>query len=692
MQLLGDGTNLLLIVIGFGLLVAVHELGHFLAARWAGIRVEAFAVGMGPTVVAFRRGIGVRLGSTASEMERRFGCPPEGVTMERLRRAGVGETEYGLRLLPLGGFVRMKGQEDLQAIEGSADADAYPSRPIWKRMVVVSAGVVMNAILAVALYIGAFLVGVKFESATVGEIRPGTPVALAKAIGGGEAGLRTGDRIERIDGAPMKTFADAQIAVAMSKPGQSVRIDVARAGVDGTLQFEATPTDDPSARLRSIGLLPAHDTELAPDDEVRALLKPAFERSGLEAAGVGPGWRLASVHGAPVRTAESLTTACESSGGKPVATQWTGPDGSTRDLALQPVPALQAIAPADQSDQLELSLLGLCPLTRIDLVRGGSLNDGVLRPGDVVLSIEGVRGPRLAQFRDAVRSRPSRSVALEVLREGGVVPLTARVDASGRLDVVIAPALDLPLLAQPIERVAVRDGKGTESQQTAVAMAEIAPLTRFASAGAAPVTDWRSLRDALQAASREGASEVRLELVPWGADAARTTPLPLSASNRAVLLDLGWSSPLPSDAFAGLMTTLTADGNPLRAAAMGFDETAKLAVMTWLTIDRLARGSVPVDQLRGPVGIVHVGTRVADRGFTYLVFFLAMISVNLAVLNFLPLPIVDGGLFLYLVYEALRGRPPSVRFQNAATMAGLLLIGGLFVVTFYNDVMRLVGR
>jgi regulator of sigma E protease len=140
-----------------------------------------------------------------------------------------------------------------------------------------------------------------------------------------------------------------------------------------------------------------------------------------------------------------------------------------------------------------------------------------------------------------------------------------------------------------------------------------------------------------------------------------------------------------------LMTTLSAHGNPLRAAAMGFQETGKLVVLTWLTLDRLVRGTVPVDQLRGPVGIVHVGVRVADRGFMYLVFFLAMISVNLAVLNFLPLPIVDGGLFLYLAYEAVRGRPPSVRFQNAATMAGLLLLGSLFVVTFYNDVMRLVS-
>jgi len=129
MQLLGNGTNLLLIVLGFGMLIAVHELGHFLAARWAGIRVDAFAVGMGPAFLAWRRGVGLRFGSTASEVERRFGCPPEQVSMQRLRAAGVGETEYGLRMLPLGGFVRMKGQEDLRPIEdgGAADTDSYPA-------------------------------------------------------------------------------------------------------------------------------------------------------------------------------------------------------------------------------------------------------------------------------------------------------------------------------------------------------------------------------------------------------------------------------------------------------------------------------------------------------------------------------------------------------------------------------------
>jgi regulator of sigma E protease len=111
--------------------------------------------------------------------------------------------------------------------------------------------------------------------------------------------------------------------------------------------------------------------------------------------------------------------------------------------------------------------------------------------------------------------------------------------------------------------------------------------------------------------------------------------------------------------------------------------------MTYLTLDRIFRGTVGVEQLRGPVGIVHLGSRVVDRGAMYLAFFLAMISVNLAVLNFLPLPIVDGGLFLYLLYERFTGNPPSVRFQNAATTVGLVLLGGLFLFTFYNDVMRL---
>jgi regulator of sigma E protease len=685
MQLLGDGRNLLLIILGFGLLIAVHELGHFLAARWARIRVDAFAIGMGPAVLAFRRGIGWRAGSTAGAVEERFGMPPERVPLETLHAAGVGETEYGLRLLPLGGFVRMKGQEDLHAVSSGGDADAYGAVPVWKRMVVVSAGVIANLVLAVLLYVAAFLVGVRFESPTVGAMQPAGPAAIARSLDGGADGLRPGDRITMIDGSPVQTFADVQIAAAMSHPGASIRLQVDRPGVAEPLAFELTPVDDPAIRLRSIGIMPARDGLLVDDPAVDPFLAPAVARSGLAQAGVGVGWSLTLVDGVAADTLAPLQVACEP--GKPVSTVWRGPSGERATAVIEPLPPLQILQPVGGGEP-ESGLLGLVPLTRIDWVRPGSINDGVLRPGDVVLAFAGERGPGPARFRSLVRAMPGRPVTMQVLRAGTATELRATVDASGRLDVLIAPALDLPMLASPVEAVML-DGAETPTPAAALELGPLATIESVQGIALAPGAAWADLIRGLQTGAASGSVQVQVR--PWQAEFTRTLDMPISPGDARALAGLRWTSPLPAELFDPVMTTLSAHGNPLRAAAMGFRETGKLAVMTWLTIDRLVRGSVPVEQLRGPVGIVHVGTRVADRGFMYLVFFLAMISVNLAVLNFLPLPIVDGGLFLFLVYEALRGRPPSVGFQNAATLAGLLLIGSLFVVTFYNDVMRLMS-
>ena len=76
-----------------------------------------------------------------------------------------------------------------------------------------------------------------------------------------------------------------------------------------------------------------------------------------------------------------------------------------------------------------------------------------------------------------------------------------------------------------------------------------------------------------------------------------------------------------------------------------------VVMMTYVTFLRLFQGTVPVDQLHGPVGITHIGSQVAEQGFIYLIFFLGLISANLAVINFLPLPIVDGGHMVFLAIE-----------------------------------------
>jgi regulator of sigma E protease len=128
--------------------------------------------------------------------------------------------------------------------------------------------------------------------------------------------------------------------------------------------------------------------------------------------------------------------------------------------------------------------------------------------------------------------------------------------------------------------------------------------------------------------------------------------------------------------------------NPLIAAQWGVRETRDLIVQFYLTLKRMMQRSIPLSNAMGPVGIVQAGARLADRGNDWLIWFLAQISANLAVVNFLPIPIVDGGLFLFLIIEKLQGRPLSSRTQSIAQVVGLALIVSVFIFVTYQDIMR----
>jgi regulator of sigma E protease len=178
-----------------------------------------------------------------------------------------------------------------------------------------------------------------------------------------------------------------------------------------------------------------------------------------------------------------------------------------------------------------------------------------------------------------------------------------------------------------------------------------------------------------------------------GADtesATQTIAWTLAPHEVEALGHLGWTSNVPPGLFELAQVKLRAEGIT-QALAMGFHETKRTMLQTYLTFARLVQGTVKVEHLKGPVGITHLGTLIAERGFVWLLFFLALISVNLAVINFLPLPIVDGGQFLFILYEWIRGKPVPVGFQNAVTVAGLVLIGAMFLFVTYNDIRNLLG-
>ena len=712
MEVLSNGWNVILILLGFGLLIAVHELGHFLAARWAGIRCESFAVGMGPVVLGYRKGIGWVAGSTEPRTIAAHGKAAVEMSDAELARNGIGETEYSLRALPLGGFVRMLGQDDMDPGKVSADVRSYQRAPVWKRMIVVSAGVVSNLVLAIVLFVVVFLVGVRFQAPVVGDVVPGSAAEAAIDSSARLEGLRPGDRVLRAGGRDVLTFDELMVAGAMAVPDTPMEITVLRGapGEQRELTFVATPRKDRANGLLSLGVGPAGSTRLVqPAAADLPLVRRLLEDAGVAAAGVGPGAELVSMAGRPVERWDELDPLVNAMKGAPVPTTWKLPDGTLAEATVRVEPAYQLLrgeTDAAGAREAAQGLFGLVPLVAIREVAAGSQNAAVLRAGDVVLRMEGVAGPRIAAFREELARHAGRTVALEVLRDGAPVQLQARVDGSGKLNVGIGQAWDTPIVAQTMRTLLpagdAAPGAGTGAtagtprpQPSPAAALELPPLSTIATVGGTAVGDWRTLRAALlaataQAAARGEGADVRVTATsptPGNPELAGT--LALGAADVRALHALGWRSPLELPLFEPLWVTLTAGGDPLRAVEMGFRQTKTMVAMTYLTLDRIVRGSVGVEQLRGPVGIVHLGTRVADRGAMYLVCFLAMISVNLAVLNFLPLPIVDGGLFLYLVYERITGRAPSPGFQNGAALVGLCLLGGLFLFTFYNDVVRL---
>lgn len=156
---LGTFANFLVIAAGFGFIIFIHELGHFLAAKWAGIRVLAFSIGFGQVACSYRKGMGLRIGSSEPEYRKRaYGLNAE--QAQELHKE-VSPTEYRLSWLPLGGYVKMLGQEDLNPDAVSEEPDSYQNCSVFRRMVVISAGVIMNVISAAILFIIVFNAGLK---------------------------------------------------------------------------------------------------------------------------------------------------------------------------------------------------------------------------------------------------------------------------------------------------------------------------------------------------------------------------------------------------------------------------------------------------------------------------------------------------------------------------------------------------
>lgn len=132
--------------------------------------------------------------------------------------------------------------------------------------------------------------------------------------------------------------------------------------------------------------------------------------------------------------------------------------------------------------------------------------------------------------------------------------------------------------------------------------------------------------------------------------------------------------------------------NPVEAFVAGIDRTGKIVYITYVSIIKLVQRIVPISTLGGPILIAQLAGEQAQAGVVPLLFFVALLSINLGVLNLLPIPILDGGHLLFLGIELILGRPVSLKKREIAQQVGLVILISLMAVVFYNDILRLLVK
>jgi len=249
-----------------GIMILVHEFGHYAAAKWFGVRVSVFSIGFGRRLTGFRHG----------------------------------GTDYRISALPLGGYVKMAGESPLESRSGGPDE--FMSHPRWQRFVIAIAGPAMNILLAVTLLTGVFMVHYEHpvfldQPAVIGWVLENSPAA--------KAGIEQGDRIVRIDGDQNPTWEDVMLKVVLS-PKQAVDVAVQRG--NQILERQIQPQAEGAEQYGAIGWLPDQPitvTELEPN-------MPAAN------AGLKLGDDIEAVNGKPMRSLFSVIHFLQQNGSKPV--------------------------------------------------------------------------------------------------------------------------------------------------------------------------------------------------------------------------------------------------------------------------------------------------------------------------------------------------------------------------------------
>lgn len=553
-----------------GILIVVHELGHFLVAKACGVRVLKFSIGFGA---------------------------PIGFGKFRTRWEKNG-TEYVIGWIPLGGFVRMLGEpmpgdeEFMEPVPEDARDDEFLERkPVWQKLAVVFAGPAMNLFLPVVCLIGILWNGVDRFDAVVGMVESGSPAAIS--------GLRPGDRILSVDGASVSFFEEVIEPVSDREPGGRVLLGVDREGerFDVEVSVAAQMIRNAYGTFEEVGWIGIGNERL------EARLGLPDRESAAWQAGLRSGDRVVSVGGVEVEGWEAFReahaeAATSRRGAGDATVVWqvardaesanTGAVESAIDEEL--IETFEVVLPARSN----LASIGVVPATILvaEVSADRPASNAGLRRGDLVLAVDGAAVGSFRSFVSRVQTSAGRELVLTYARDG----LTQTTRLAAREEVV-AGRYDIEGMEERIYQI-----------------------------GLAP---WRT----------------------WLGGA--TVPQQIR--------------------------------NPVESIPQAFAMTWDMTGRYLEGLSRVFTGDVGADKLSGPIGIARIARKSLDRGFEEYLWMMMLISINLGILNLLPIPILDGGQALIYSIEGIKRSPLSMRSREVASSFGFAVLMLLMGRAFWND-------
>lgn len=553
-------TSVIGVVVLLGGLIFFHEFGHYIVAKLFGVRVEVFSLGFGKKILKRR----------------------------------IGETEYCVSVFPLGGYVKLMGDDPYRGIPADEAHRAFATQKLYKRFAIVAAGPIFNLILAFALFVAVFWFGQPVPSSRLGNV-------IEQSVGW-QAGLRPKDRVTAVDGKPVQTW-EALIAAFKGKDGQSVTLHVQRgaAELDVPITLGTVRAKNAYGEDEKIAGIPGVSSEpLLPVVGIADPKKPAG------VAGMQSGDWVTKVGSTPVADFpqfEEALAAAWGNGGKPlVITAKRKPTPDAKDYGVEK--SFTVALPTKLGDvpyNGYSAMLGILPydLFVYRVTKDSPAEKAGLKANDRLQSIDGTKLSSFDGLVEAVEKAGAekRPVELGVLRDGAEMTLKMQPEETSQED---------PFTRNQVKRFL------------------IGVVSGLAAAGGKPETTKLIFRDPVELVSR--------------------------------------------------------------AAHETYDLASKMVV----SLGKLVVGKLSVKNLGGPVLIASVAGQSLDAGVIPFLQMMALISINLFLLNLFPVPILDGGHLLFFTIEAIQGKPVSLRTMEIANQVGMVFILMLVGLTFFNDISRIV--